>query len=115
ICIYNIMSDTKFEVTEDTTGLDSSIFDNPQYSVSIDNGSSYNPGNGKAEGTIELDNHAFVVVTNTKKSVDWQLIKKSDTADSDIRLEGAVFELKSSDGTIYTGTSIADDVKTTNV
>lgn len=65
--------------------------------------------NGKA--TEKTGNYDKPVV-QVQDRIDWQLIKKSDTAGSDIRLEGAEFELKSDDDTTYTGTSIANDTAT---
>lgn len=65
--------------------------------------------NGKA--TEKTGNYDKPVV-QVQGRIDWQLIKKSDTAGSDIRLEGAEFELKSDDDTTYKGTSIANDTAT---
>lgn len=65
----------------------------------------------KGKATTKTGNYDKPVV-QVHDRIDWQLIKKSDTAGSDIRLEGAEFELKSDDGTTYTGTSIANDTAT---
>lgn len=65
----------------------------------------------KGEATTKTGNYDKPVV-QVHDRIDWQLIKKSDTAGSDIRLEGAEFELKSDDDTTYTGTSIANDTAT---
>ena len=61
--IYNILSDTDFKVTEEN--LDYSVYSNPLYGVSIDGENSYTENAESAAGTIQLDKHAFVVITNS--------------------------------------------------
>lgn len=64
--IYNILSETDFEVTEDAP--DQNIYENPSYQVSEDkhNQNSYKEGQ---TGTIQLLKDAKVIVTNSYKAI----------------------------------------------
>lgn len=63
--IYNILSETKFKVTE--IELDTDKYEQPIYRVSEDkdNPDSYKDGN---EGEIQLKKHAKVIITNSYKA-----------------------------------------------
>lgn len=60
-CIYNILSDTDFEVTENPP---EDIYNNPQYQVQV-NDEGLQEGNS---GTIQLNHHAQVIITNSYKA-----------------------------------------------
>lgn len=63
VLIYNILSETKFNVVEES--LDSTLYDVPQYEVSVDGGSNYTNSTTEAAGTIQLYKHAYVNVINS--------------------------------------------------
>lgn len=61
-CIYNILSDTKFRVTENITG---DVYATPEYSVKTNRSDGFKTGNS---GKIELNNDSSVIVTNSYKA-----------------------------------------------
>ena len=67
VLIYNILSETKFNVVEES--LDSTLYDVPQYEVSVDGGSNYTNSTTEAAGTIQLYKHAYVNVINSLANV----------------------------------------------
>lgn len=62
VCIYNIISETEFSVNE--IELESN-YGAPSYKVSTDGGTHYSNGN---TGVIQLDKHAYVIITNKYKA-----------------------------------------------
>lgn len=61
-CIYNILSDTDFEVIENPP---EDIYNTPQYQVQTKEDEGFQDGNS---GTIQLNHHAQVIVTNSYKA-----------------------------------------------
>lgn len=67
ILIYNILSENKFKVVEEDP--DFTVYNSPLYSVSVDGGENYEESTESAEGTIQLDKHAYAIVTNSRADV----------------------------------------------
>lgn len=80
IYIYNILSETEFEVTE--VNLDTTSYDNPSYAVCVDEKTT-TTSQTSAKGEIVLDHHALVTVTNSfagqiQVSKDWIGVTDTD-------------------------------------
>lgn len=69
ICIYNILSETQFKVSEDVTNLPADVYNDPKYSVSVDGRNPDPVQESFAQGEIQLGHHAKVVVENSLANV----------------------------------------------
>ena len=54
-------------------------------------------------------------VVQKQQGVDWRIVKKSDTPGSNLYLAGAEFQLLQDGNVKYTGTSVEDDLSTTEL